>query len=369
MQKSTFRLFLILLMVLTIAFVAKANPAEYLNNPTFTGDITGWTVAYDVQGTGSIAYDGTYYHGGTAGSLKGVTGVGKVSVMQGYAWQTIGTEINSDDVVKLSFQWSKRSIISISAGINTLKAEITKPLTPDIWEEIWRCDELLPPVDGATTWTGPSELDVSSYFDETGTYKFRWYFDLKSGNKNGAQALAWFDTASLDVSAGVSFSCSTIPSNIQFGTLTTGQVYTALVNTTTTVTAGAGGFTLSIYDSGDTVNPGLYNSTGTPTDIIGSADASFGDTATLSNGTEGYGIQVATTSAGSGTLTVASRYANKTGTDVGGLERGSGNAVEVASSTDAVTDREIVITYKAAISSLNAGGDYKDTITYTCIAN
>ncbi|TKJ18854.1 MAG: hypothetical protein CEE43_17150 [Promethearchaeota archaeon Loki_b32] len=363
MQKSTFRLFLILLVVLTIAFVAKANPAEYLNNPTFTGDITGWTVVYDVQGAGSIAYDGTYYHGGTAGSLKGVTGVAKGSVMQGYAWQSIGTEINLDDVVKLSLQWSKRSVVSTASGINILKAEITRPSLPDDWVEIWRCDESLPLVDGATAWTGPSELDVSDFFDETGSYKFRWYFDLKSGNNNSAQAIAWFDTTSLDVSAGVSLTCDFSTTTASFGELTTSVVSTAYGSTTINVISADTVF-IKVQDDGDGVDPGLWKSSAT-TDLIGSANEASGNTATLEAGTEGYGMQATSTNEGSGaefTIAVRYDYASTTNT-VGGFEI---TDVTMASTTGAVTNRRVIMYYKAAINASNVMGSYSDTITYTC---
>ena len=156
---------------------------------------------------------------------------------------------------------------------------------------------------------------------------------------------------------------------VQFGTLTTGGVTTAtpvLQATSTTNLA----FYHKLYDSGNGVDsPGLYSATGT-VDIIGSANSSFADTAELAGATEGYGIQVATTSVGSGgTLIVATRYANHTGNWVGGLEYDSANEIAMASSSAAVTDRELNITMKAAISAGNAGGDYKDILTFICASS
>jgi len=153
---------------------------------------------------------------------------------------------------------------------------------------------------------------------------------------------------------------------VQFGTLTTGGVTTASPVLQTTTTSNVA-FYHKLYDSGDgSTNPGLYSSTGT-IDIIGSADASFSDTAEITLGNEGYGIQVATTSTGSGnTLIVASRYAYKTGDNVGGLEQGVGGEIAMASSSDSLTNRELNITMKAAVGSGNAGGDYKDVLTFTC---
>ncbi len=43
--------------------------------------------------------------------------------------------------------------------------------------------------------------------------------------------------------------------------------------------------------------------------------------------------------------------------------------VVLASSTAAVTSREVVVTHKASISATTKAGSYADTITYSCIAN
>ena len=83
-------------------------------------------------------------------------------------------------------------------------------------------------------------------------------------------------------------------------------------------------------------------------------------------GTEGYGVQATTTSAGSGaTLGVNSNF-NQIGDTVAGL---SVTNLTVASSTGAVTNREIVVTHKAAIAANTLSGTYSDTLTYSCLAN
>ena len=187
----------IVLLVLALSF-GTVSASEYLTNPSFTGGVTGWTLAYDAQGTGSIAYDSAYYQD-TAGSAKGTSGVGKKIVMQGYYWQEIGTDIDSGDTVTLSLQWSKESITSTASGVNIIKVQIALPSTPNTWVDIWS-DVTIPTAGaGATAWTGPNQIDASGNFTETGTYKFRIYYDLKSGNNNAAEARAWFDSVSLDV--------------------------------------------------------------------------------------------------------------------------------------------------------------------------
>ena len=187
--------------------------------------------------------------------------------------------------------------------------------------------------------------------------------------------MGWFliepvssDTVDAWATIDESISCQYSAGAVAFGLLSTGSVVTASPVLQSTSTANLA-FYHKLYDSGSGSDPGLYSSTGT-VDIIGSADASFGDTATLENGTEGYGIQIATTTTGSGNdLIIATRYANKTGLDVGGLEQGVGNEIAMASSSDSVTNRELNITMKAAISASNAGGDYKDTLTFTCASS
>lgn len=154
-------------------------------------------------------------------------------------------------------------------------------------------------------------------------------------------------------------SCSTNPSTTGFGTLTLSGVATASSNTTTTLSCTYGaGCTLYVNDAGSGSSAGLWASA--VSHLIGSANS------TLSAGTEGYGIQAATTTAGSGaTLTLASAY-NQTGNTVGGLFL---SQTSLASSTASFTSREVVTTHKAAISGVTSAGSYADTITYSCVGN
>jgi hypothetical protein len=168
--------------------------------------------------------------------------------------------------------------------------------------------------------------------------------------------------ADVTVSASIStsVSCSTSTTTTDFGTLTTSSIFTSSPNITATMSCNyAAGCTLTVDDAGDASNPGLYKSV-SPTDLINS------QTATLSAGTEGYGIQAATTANGSGgTLTLSGTY-NKTGNNVGGLNLA---ATALASSTEPISGREVTVTHKAAITGLNKAGSYADTITYSCTGN
>lgn len=177
-------------------------------------------------------------------------------------------------------------------------------------------------------------------------------------------SLGWFflepANSAVTVSATVAsmITCTTPLTSTVFGTMSNTAVATSTPNATTTVSSN-GTVYVKIKDNGDgTTNPGLYKSTAT-TDLIGSADASYTDTATLAAGTEGYGIQATTTGAN---LVIATRYL-KTGTDVGGFER---TDQTMASSSAAVSSEVVTVIHKAAVSAANVAGDYSDTITYTC---
>lgn len=163
----------------------------------------------------------------------------------------------------------------------------------------------------------------------------------------------------ITTAAAATVSCSTNISSTSFGTLSTASVSTASPNASTTMTCnGALGCTLNVSDAGNGSSPGL--STSSPAYLIPSA------TVTLSAGTEGYGIQATTTTVGSGAQLGINSIYLKTGNDVGGL---SLTNVLLASSTAAITNREVVVTHTAAISALTNAASYTDTITYSCVGN
>jgi len=162
-----------------------------------------------------------------------------------------------------------------------------------------------------------------------------------------------------------SVTCSLATTTTAFGTIDASTVFTSSPNVTTTVSCNpAAGCATQINDQGSGTQPGLWNSSASY--LIPSPNAAFNATATLVGGTRGYGIQAATTTAGSGaTLTLNSRY-NQTGNTVGGLTT---TTIQLASSTSPVANREVVVTHKAAVEGLTPAGSYSDTITYTCVSN
>jgi len=159
--------------------------------------------------------------------------------------------------------------------------------------------------------------------------------------------------------------CTLSTTTTAFGYIDASAVYTSSPNVTTTVSCNpSSGCQVQINDVGSGTEPGLWNSSASY--LIPSPDAAFNATATLVAGTKGYGIQAATTTAGSGSvLTLNSRY-NQTGNTVGGLTT---TTIQLASSTSPTANREIVVTHKVAVDGLTPAGSYSDTITYTCASN
>ncbi|MFH1246677.1 MAG: hypothetical protein V1489_02810 [Candidatus Liptonbacteria bacterium] len=151
---------------------------------------------------------------------------------------------------------------------------------------------------------------------------------------------------------GASVSCNVNTGSTAFSTLTTGSVTAATPNVTSTITTNDGlGFTLSIRDTGLATSSPAYTIAST--------------TGALSAGVEGYGIQATTTAGGTGTLTINAIY-KVSGNDVGAMKT---TDTVLASSTAAVTSKNILVTHKAAISSDTQAGSYSDTITYSCTGN
>ncbi len=187
---------------------------------------------------------------------------------------------------------------------------------------------------------------------------------------NGWTAISpYAESATVDVTATVasSVTCATDVSSTAFGTLSSGSVTTASPNASSTLSCNTGnGCTLTVKDVGNGTNPGL--ATTTPAYLIPSPDAAFNPTAVLAAGTEGYGITATTTAGGSGgSLAIYSRYnVDSGGNTVGGLKI---TDFGLASSSAAVSNRQLIIKHKAAISGTTQAANYVDTITYSCTAN
>ncbi len=345
--------------------VQEAKASEATKTFVFETTAESWVANDGIKST--LSYDaGT---GNPAGALKVQTTI-KNAGSTGY-WEWVGTW--EDLGIPIGATVTQ---IRVNAGYTRCTAyTLGDPSTVGPYE-IW--DNEAVPAIMATLWSGraitatdadwvaitqQADQAVSASYQASGsTIRLRLNNFLDAQNsKNPIDVTIYDDQVSFvaTYSVAATVSCTTEPASTGFGTLTIGSVHTATSTATTTMSCTYGsGCTLYVKDAGDTSNPGLYNATAT--DVVDSA------TETLIAGTEGYGIQAATTSAGTGTeLELAAVYF-KTGNDVGALALTN---QELASSTTTFDSREIVITHKATISGLNKPGNYTDTITYECVGN
>jgi len=150
-----------------------------------------------------------------------------------------------------------------------------------------------------------------------------------------------------------------------FGTLAPGVVDTADTNITLTIGTNANnGYTITVRDVGDTANPGLYAAA--TLSIIGSADATYGDTGDLSAINLGYGLQASCTAGCATNPNVAVRW-RQGGDVVGGLEITDTDLVTY--NTALTVDHTIQIVHKAKVSTFTPAGSYNDVLTYIATGN
>ena len=165
------------------------------------------------------------------------------------------------------------------------------------------------------------------------------------------------DTAAIAVSATVAqtIDISVSSSALNFGTLSSGSV--SATNTNFIVATNAtNGYTVTIYDVGDAVTGGLYDSTTTA--LIAAPSGSVGST--LTAGTQGYGAQCSTTDSD---VNIYAVYNDWTGpNNVGPLATTTNN---FTSSTSATAGDQSALYLRAAISATSTAGTYEDTITLT----
>ncbi|TET12816.1 MAG: hypothetical protein E3J81_10115, partial [Dehalococcoidia bacterium] len=172
--------------------VTLASPAEYLTYPSFTGGTTGWTLSVTI-------YDSVTYQD-TAGSIETHPATGRNKAATGTCTQTISASISSSDIVNLSLYWKKSIGVEMPPTLQILEVQIKKPSMGD-WSTpvtIWSDTQI-----GDIDWTSVGPVNVSSYFDETGTYEYRYYMDTKTGNSANAETHIWVDNTSLDVTPPV----------------------------------------------------------------------------------------------------------------------------------------------------------------------
>ncbi|MBI3638287.1 hypothetical protein HY227_00910 [Candidatus Wolfebacteria bacterium] len=193
-----------------------------------------------------------------------------------------------------------------------------------------------------------------------------WTFQIDKGLIPDFVSAATSSNVTVSATVVATVSCLSNPGTTDFGTLAAGSITTASPNVSSSMTCSNSGTgcAMTVADAGGGGNPGLWNSVASA--LVPSPASGYPATTTLTAGTEGYGVQATTTGAGSGgTMGVASRYV-QSGNAVGGLLIAG---TTLASSTAAITGREVVTTHKAAISASTMSGSYSDTTTYSCTGN
>ena len=163
------------------------------------------------------------------------------------------------------------------------------------------------------------------------------------------------DPVTVTANIGDDISCSVNATSTAFGELAVDEIKTSTPEITVTLSCPnvPGGCLVNVEGVGSSTSPGLWNSS--VGHLIASTDT------TLSAGTEGYGINATTSDA----LTIDTKY-DKSGNAVGGL---SLTGVLLASSAAEITDADVLVSHKAAISVGTPAGNYQDTITYSCTGN
>ncbi|MFA7466024.1 MAG: VCBS repeat-containing protein, partial [Parcubacteria group bacterium] len=159
--------------------IASDASGEQLENPSFTGGSTSWTLS-------TATYSSTTYQD-TAGSMQ--TYAGRRADVTGTATQDDYDDYNDSDTVTFSCYYS----VDINgSGSAQFYAEIAEDSTPTNWTTIWSSSSYTSDLG----WTSTGNVDVSSYFS-TGTYRLRLRIAASGGTPAGSEAYGWFDNCSL----------------------------------------------------------------------------------------------------------------------------------------------------------------------------
>ncbi|MBN2406504.1 MAG: hypothetical protein JXJ19_02295, partial [Elusimicrobia bacterium] len=192
----------ILLIILSCCLPLSA--ADVITNGSFTTDNTGWSHT-DTTATNSVSSDSADYTGASPAhngpnSIKITSASGKHVQVAWYDSQSLGT-INAIDIVKLSLWWRKVAMLGVANDVENIYVTIVKPdmSTVDVWSDLTMPLSVGVPIYGSVT-----ELDVSDYFDQDGTYQIRLRVDGYTSNTTGAYIVINWDDVVLDVVAGES---------------------------------------------------------------------------------------------------------------------------------------------------------------------
>jgi hypothetical protein len=183
----------------------------------------------------------------TAGSIS-VLASGRKVTKTGDATQSISTTIEGGSSVTLSVAYSKQCAI-VACEWNELFVQVS--YAGGAYQDIWSNTSI--PATGARTTFAVIDTGVSSYFTSTGSYSFRVYQNMRTGNNSSATAQGWIDGLVLDVA----------PPTVTVGTSGT-QISSTYANTSNVYIGGA--FTFYRNTSSTSVTSITINETGTISD-------------------------------------------------------------------------------------------------------
>ena len=190
-KKLLFLIFTLLVFVVLASFLSGVYASEYLEDPMFTSGETYWNLH-------NAIFDSGYYKD-MADSLRIETEVGRGNELEGWAQQETAKEINSNDLVDLSFNWSKECI-EAQCHTHEMRVEIADSSDPENFDVIWVNYDTPDP--GQTYGWFDEDIDISGNIDESSKYIVRVYADLR--NRTGglgdlSQSIAWFDNVEMFV--------------------------------------------------------------------------------------------------------------------------------------------------------------------------
>jgi len=165
--------------------------ANYITNGQFLNNIENWSeVEITNPSYGTTSWNNTGQANG--GSIKGATVQESNYVWEAYNNQTT-QNIEQNSTINLSFQWMG-GYINREPGRFNLTVSIKRPDSSIV--RLWDFQGI--PVQGWDVWTGEN-IDVSSFFNQNGSYEFRLYYYFTTYGPPGGAVYGYYDEIILNV--------------------------------------------------------------------------------------------------------------------------------------------------------------------------
>lgn len=170
-----------------------AAAADVIANGTFTSNLASWgTTETTNPANGTVSWSSA--HGGSVEHRT--TGAQRFRLYGASSTQTIGTSITASSTVTLSLWWAKHQIDQSRAARYDIWVDLYKPSGAKAM--IWGKNTVVPGDDSTST-GNVTNLNVSSYFTETGTYQIRLVSDLETGDSGSPDNQVFWDDVILNV--------------------------------------------------------------------------------------------------------------------------------------------------------------------------